>query len=83
VCESCRFGAAEESIQSALCEEHDMEHLEEVPTPERLFSEMELNELLEQHKPEFVPVVGREAEGPLPPRSLCSPSKTIFIGAVS
>jgi hypothetical protein len=60
-----------------------MEHLEEVPTPERLVSEMELNELLEQHKPEFVPVVGHEAEGPLPPGSLCSPSKTIFIGAVS
>jgi hypothetical protein len=72
VCTSCRFEVDEESIQCVLREKHDMEPLEEVTTPERFISEEELNALLTKHKPEFVPVVGREAEGPLPKQDVVS-----------
>jgi hypothetical protein len=67
-----RFEVDEESIQRVLCEKHVMEALEEVTTPERFISEVELDDLLAKHKPEFVPVAGREAEGPLPPQEAVS-----------
>jgi hypothetical protein len=67
-----RFEVDEESIQRVLCEKHVMEALEEVTTPERFISEEELDDLLAKHKPEFVPVAGREAEGSLPPQEAVS-----------
>ena len=62
----------EAAIQRVLSEKHDMAPLPEVTVPERFISEDELATLLATHEPEFVPVAGREDEGPLPPAEAAS-----------
>lgn len=49
-----------------LTQQHDMAPLSEVTVPDRLIPLPELDALLTEHSPEFVPVLGREDEGPLP-----------------
>jgi hypothetical protein len=57
----------EAAIQRVLCEVHSMSALAEVSVPESLIPAATLEELLASQRPSFVPVVGREEEGPKPP----------------
>lgn len=44
-----------------------MTPLEDVVGPANLITPTQARELIAIHKPEFVPVLGRESEGPMPP----------------
>ena len=65
----CRYAVNEIDIQRVLSEQHgtEIEPLPEVSVPERLIPEEKLDSLVTQYSPEFVPVLGRESEGPKPP----------------
>lgn len=50
-----------------LSEVHQLPPVEDVKAPETLVAEDDLQVLLAEHKPQFVPVLGREDEGTHPP----------------
>lgn len=62
-----RFDISEATIQAVMSEVHDLPPVEDVKAPETLISAEDLQRMLEEHKPQFVPVRGREAEGATPP----------------
>lgn len=64
---ACRFDITEAAIQGVLSEVHDLPPVQDVKAPETLLAAADLQALLEEHKPQFVPVRGREAEGTHPP----------------
>lgn len=66
-CVLCRFDISEAKIQGVLGEKHEMTPLDDVVAPASLVTREQTAALVSKHKPQFVPVLGREAEGPKPP----------------
>lgn len=64
---ACRFDITEAAIQGVMSEVHDLPPVEDAKAPETLIAEEDLQALLAEHKPQFVPVLGREDEGTHPP----------------
>jgi hypothetical protein len=65
--ERCRFDITEAMIQEVLSKQHEMTPLKDSVTPTELITKEQVQELMAIHNPHFVPVLGREDEGPTPP----------------